>query len=340
MRVLVTGGAGYIGSHTVRLLRERGATVVVYDSLEYGHRAAIGDTPLVVGDIADGVLLGRTLAAHAIDAVIHFAAYKAPGESMARPDRYFANNVCGTVSLLGAMQRAGVRHCVFSSSCSVYGTPATLPVSEATPLRPESPYAESKRMGEQLLRWYDVCHGLRSVSLRYFNAAGAALDGQIGEDFGRTSNLIPLVLKAALGRAPAVTVFGTDYPTPDGTAIRDYVHVVDPAEAHIKALEFLRAHGRSDIVNLGTGRGASVQEVIELARRVSGIEIPVVHAPRRVGDPVAIWADNTKARALLGWHPQHDLEAMIRTAWRWHASHPEGYREGGDQPAPRATAHV
>ena len=327
MHVLVTGGAGYIGSHTVRLLRERGYDVVVLDSLEYGYRAAVGDTPFVQGNISDEALLGKVFEDYHVEAVIHFAAYKAPGESMEQPERYFENNVCGTLKLLEAMQRSGVRYMVFSSTCAVYGTPSTLPVSESNELHPESPYGESKLMVEQMLKWFDVCHGLRSVSLRYFNAAGAAFDGTIGEDPRRTLNLIPLVMQAATGQRPVVKVFGTDYPTPDGTAIRDYIHVMDLADAHIKALEYLMAGKPSTVFNLGTGTGSSVQEVINTAKRVSEVDIPVEYTGRRPGDPVAVYADNTKAREQLGWNPQYGLEEIVRTAWNWHSAHPRGWGE-------------
>ncbi len=325
MTVLVTGGAGYIGAQTVRALRERGEAVVVLDNLETGHREAIGDTPLHLGDIADEALVGRIFAEWAIDAVIHFAAYKAPGESMADPGRYFGNNVAGTLALLRGATRAGVRRFVFSSSCSVYGTPGTLPVSETSATHPESPYAASKLMVEELLGWYERCHGLRHVNLRYFNAAGAAPDGRHGEDWSRTANLIPLVIRAALGRGPAVKIYGTDYPTSDGTAVRDYVHVADLADAHLRALDWLRAQGRSTTVNLGTGRGASVREVVELVESVGSVPVPIEYAPRRPGDPVAIWADAARAREVLGWVPRFGLPEIVRTAWRWHTTHPEGY---------------
>ncbi len=325
MTVLVTGGAGYIGSHTVRLLRERDYPVVVLDNLESGNRAATGDVPLVVGDIGDEALLTRVFVEHNVNAVIHFAAYKAPGESMEQPERYFDNNVCSTNRLLRAMQRSNVKHFVFSSSCSVYGTPQQLPVSETNALHPESPYAESKLMVEQMLKWYDVCHQLRYVSLRYFNAAGAAPDGKIGEDWKVTLNLIPLVMKAALGKASVVKVFGTDYPTRDGTAVRDYIHVMDLADAHIRALEYLREHEQSQIFNLGTGQGSTVQEIVDSTRRISGVDLPVEYTGRRPGDPVAIYADNTKARELLGWQPQYSLEEIIQSAWQWHSTYPEGY---------------
>lgn len=327
MNVLVTGGAGYIGSHTVRMLREQGYGVIVLDSMEFGHRAAIGDVPLIEGAIQDARLLDQIFAEHSIGAVVHFAAYKSVAESMAEPQRYFLNNVHGTLTLLESMRRAQVRQIVFSSTAAVYGTPAQLPITEASEPRPENPYGESKRMVEQMLKWYDACHGLRSVCLRYFNVAGAALDASIGEDPARALNLIPLVMKAALGQTAGVQVYGTDYPTPDGTAIRDYIHVLDLAGAHLKALEYLRRHDRSAIFNLGTGRGESVQAVIDMARRVSGATIPVTYAARRPGDPAAIWANSSAAQAQLGWRPEHDLESMVRSAWRWHASHPHGYAE-------------
>lgn len=326
MRVLVTGGAGYIGSHTVKVLRERGDFVVVLDSMEFGNRAAIGDTPLIVGNTRDEALVTRTLREHKIEAVVHFAAYKAPGESMTDPARYFDNNVYGTLGLLRGMTAATVKTFVFSSTCAVYGTPKNLPVNETNnELHPESPYGESKLMVEQMLKWYDECHGLRSARLRYFNAAGAAVDGTIGEDPRRTLNLVPLVMKAATGRSPKVQVYGTDYPTPDGTAIRDYIHVLDLADAHAKALDFLKAQDRSDVFNLGTGKGASVKEVLTAATRVSGIDIPAEYVARRPGDPVAIWADNTKARTVLGWQPRYGLDEIIQTAWKWHSTHPDGY---------------
>jgi UDP-glucose-4-epimerase GalE len=328
MQVLVTGGAGYIGSHTVRLLRERGYGVVVLDNLEFGYQAALHDTPLIEGDTTDETLVEGVLREHNIDAVIHFAAYKAAGESMEQPGRYFQNNVCGTLSLLQAMVRADVKRIVFSSSAAVYGTPATLPVSELNALHPENPYGETKLMVEHMLRWFDVGHGLRSVSLRYFNAAGAMPDGSLGEDFRYTLNLIPLVMKAAVGKAPEVKVFGTNYPTPDGTAIRDYIHVLDLADAHIKALEFLEANDQTEIFNLGTGRGSSVREVIDATKRVSGVDFPVTYTERRPGDPVAVFADNTKARTVLGWEPQYGLNEIVETAWRWHSSHPDGFGKG------------
>lgn len=319
MKVMVTGGTGYIGSHTVQQLKRAGHDVIVYDSMEFGNKKAIGDTPLIEGGTANEDLLEQTFRAYHIEAVIHMAAYKAVGESVTQPYRYFKNNVAGTLSLLEAMHRAGVKYLVFSSSAAVYGTPDVVPVSENNVVHPESPYGETKRMVEQLLHWYEQCHGLHSVSLRYFNAAGASLDASIGEDWTYSQNLIPWVMKAALGQIPALQIFGHDYPTPDGTAIRDYIHVLDLADAHVKALDFLRQQQRSEIFNLGIGKGTSVQEVLDTARRISGIDIPVEYVARRAGDPVAVWADNAKAKELLHWQPQYTLEDIIRTAWQWYS---------------------
>jgi len=325
MNVLVTGGAGYIGSHAVQMLTQTGHRPVVLDTLEYGTREAVGDARLVVGNMGDRGLVERILREDQIEAVMHFAAYKAPGESMEQPERYFENNVCGTLALLQAMFASGVKRLVFSSTCAVYGTPTQLPVSERNAIHPESPYGESKAMVEQMLRWFDVCHDLRYVSLRYFNAGGAAFDGSIGEDWSRTLNLVPLVMKAALEEVPSVRVFGTDYPTADGTAIRDYIHVVDLVDAHVKALDFLAREDRSDIFNLGTGSGSSVQQVIDQAKQVSGTNFEVEYTARRPGDPVAIWADNTKAREQLGWQPRYGLHEIVESAWNWHSTHPDGF---------------
>jgi UDP-glucose 4-epimerase len=326
MRVLVTGGAGYIGSHTVKVLRERGDQVVVLDTLEQGHRAAIGNTPLVIGSTQDQGLLKEVINDHKIEAVIHFAAYKAAGESMTAPAKYFDNNVHGTLRLLQAMRMEGVKHFVFSSSAAIYGTPKTLPVRETDEVHPENPYGESKLMVEQMLRWFDACHGLRSVALRYFNAAGASPDGKMGEDPRKAANLVPLVMNAATGRSPHVKVFGTDYPTPDGSCIRDYIHVMDLADAHARALDYLREKDHTDAFNLGTGKGASVLEVLTSARRITGIDIPAEHVARRPGDPVAVFADNTKAKTSLGWQPKYGLEEIIASAWKWSSTHPDGYK--------------
>jgi UDP-glucose-4-epimerase GalE len=297
--------------------------------MEFGHREAIGDTPLVVGDISDRDLVARTVADNGVDAVIHFAAYKAAGESMTNPGRYFSNNVAGTAALLDALHRAGVTRLVFSSTSAVYGTPDRLPVGEDQAVRPESPYGESKALVERMLYWYDACHGLRSVSLRYFNAAGAASDGSKGEDWTVTLNLVPLVMKALLGRSPELKVFGTDYPTLDGTAIRDYIHVDDLADAHLRALGYLSDGGNSNVFNLGTGSGSTVRQVIAAAEKASGRAVPVADAPRRAGDPVALYSDSTKAEAVLGWSARHSLDEIVASAWAWHSTHPDGYATAG-----------
>lgn len=325
MTILVTGGAGYIGSHTARLLAERGREVVAVDTLERGHRGALGDLPLVVADIADRKAISELLGAHRVDSVVHFAAYKAAGESMEHPGRYFHNNVGATAALLDTVAAAGIERVVFSSSAAVYGTPGSLPVTEDAPVRPESPYGESKAMVETMLGWLDRLGPLRSVSLRYFNAAGAWPDGSLGEDWSLTTNLVPVVMKALLGRRPPLEVFGTDYPTPDGTAIRDYVHVLDLAEAHVAALDHLEAGGASAVVNLGTGVGSSVREVLAAAETAAGRAVPTVLSARRPGDPVAVYADNRRAADLLGWRPRYGLDDILASAWAWHSTHPDGH---------------
>jgi UDP-glucose 4-epimerase len=325
MAILVTGGAGYIGSLTVARLRADGRDVVVLDNMEFGHAEAVAGVPLIEADIADAAVVTQVVGDHHVDAVIHFAAYKAAGESMDDPGRYFANNVGSTNALLDTLRRVGVDRVVFSSTCAVYGSAERLPVDETLPIRPESPYGESKALVERILHWYDVAHGTRSVSLRYFNAAGAALDGQKGEDWTYALNLVPLVMKALLGRIPGLQVFGTDYPTPDGTNIRDYVHVVDLAEAHLRALEYLEKGGETTAVNLGTGKGSTVLEVIDAARRASGLAIEPALVGRRPGDPVSLYADNSKARTVLGWAPRHGLDEIVASAWQWHSTHPDGY---------------
>jgi UDP-glucose-4-epimerase GalE len=325
MSVLVTGGAGYVGAHTVELLRERGEDVVVFDDLRTGHRSAVPDVPLVIGDVTEKAAVDAVFDSYEVTDVIHFAGLKNPGESMIDPASYFAVNVTGTANVVASAHEHGVRRAVFSSSCSVYGTPARLPVDESSPLQPESTYGQTKVMGEQILQWYGTCHGLSSICLRYFNAAGASLSGAIGEDWRATRNLIPLLMKALLGRRETLEVFGDDYETPDGTAIRDYVHVVDLADAHCSALDHLRRGGASQAINLGTGRGSSVSEVIAAAEAISGLAAPVRFVARRPGDPSAVVASNTRAATVLGWSPRHDLDAVIRTAWLWHSLHLDGY---------------
>ena len=327
MTILVTGGAGYIGSHTVRLLRERGRDVVVLDTMEFGHRVAIGDTPLISGDVADRETVWRVIHDYGVDAVIHFAGYKAAGESMEQPGKYFGNNVAGGAALLETLSQAGVERLVFSSSCAVYGTPESVPVSEDAPIHPESPYGESKAIMERFLDWHDRCLGLRSISLRYFNAAGAWPDGSIGEDWTVTLNLVPLIMKSVLGRRSALQVFGTDYPTADGTAIRDYVHVIDLADAHLKALERLERGGSTTAVNLGTGIGSSVFEVLAAAEKAIGLPVPYEVAPRRAGDPVALYSDNRHAAEVLGWQASYGLDAIVTSAWAWHSNHLDGYED-------------
>lgn len=325
MTILVTGGAGYIGSHTVAHLVAGQRDVVVLDSMELGHREAIGDVPLVRADIADEAAVAKVVADHGVDACIHFAAYKAAGESMSMPGRYFANNVAGSRSLIESLKASGVDKIVFSSTCAVYGSPDALPVDELQPIRPESPYGESKAMVERILHWYDRAHDVRSVSLRYFNAAGAAFDASIGEDPAVALNLVPIAMQAALGRRVPLRVFGTDYPTRDGTNIRDYVHVVDLADAHLRALQYLEAGQPSTQLNLGTGRGSTVLEVVDSARRASGVDIPVELTGRRPGDPVALYADTARAQQVIGWTARHGLDEIVSSAWAWHASHPDGY---------------
>jgi UDP-glucose-4-epimerase GalE len=320
MSVLVTGGAGYIGSHTVRALRARGDDVIVLDTLETGHVAALLGAPLVVGDVADHDLVRKLIAEHDVDRVIHFAGYKNAGESMRVPGKYFENNVIGTARLLRALENTNVRSFVFSGSCSVYGTPSMLPVDEAAPLQPESPYGQSKLMGEQMLKWYGELHGLRWLSLRYFNAAGASSDAAIGEDFSQSLNLIPLVMKATLGLCQSVQVFGTDFPTPDGTAVRDYIHVEDLADGHLRALDYLEGGGDSAAVNLGTGTGSSVREVVAMTERITGRHVPVSFGSRRPGDPSSVWANNRYAADLLDWVPRFGLAEIIESAWRWHSA--------------------
>ncbi len=325
MTILVTGGAGYIGSHTVRMLRDRGRDVVVLDTLELGHRDALLGAELVVGDIHDRPLVTELCRSRGVTQVVHFAAYKNVGESMIRPEKYWLNNVAGTVDLVEAMLAADVRNIVFSSSCSVNGTPPAVPVTEDAPIAPESVYAESKAMVEKILGWYGATNGLTAVNLRYFNAAGASEDSRIGEDWTQSLNLIPLVMKAMLGKRPAVQVFGDDYPTPDGTCIRDYIHVDDLADAHIRALDHLSEGGATVSLNVGTGIGSSVLDVIHAAERVSGRAVPYEIVARRAGDPVSTFADPTRIHAVLGWASTKTLDQIVDSAWRWHSTHLDGY---------------
>jgi UDP-arabinose 4-epimerase len=317
--ILVTGGAGYIGSHACKALAAAGYVPVAYDNLVYGHREAVRWGPFVEADLADRERLARALAEHDIAAVMHFAAFAYVGESMSKPELYFRNNLVNSLGLLDAMLAAKIRHIVFSSTCATYGTPERVPIAEETPQRPVNPYGESKLMVERALHWYGEAHGIRYAALRYFNAAGADPEGEIGEEHEPETHLIPLILYAALGRRPDIAIFGTDYPTPDGSAIRDYIHVQDLAEAHVAALRHLLEGGESLRLNLGTGTGHTVREVIAAAERVTGRRIPQREAPRRAGDPPALVADPSRAKAALGWTARmSDLDTILRTAWHWH----------------------
>lgn len=326
MSILVCGGAGYIGSHTVRQLEKAGFEVLVLDSLVKGHREAVGDAQFVLADINDKSALDEVFATHKIDAVMHFAAYSLVGESVVKPDIYYRNNVCGTLNLLEAMVRYEVPYMVFSSTAAVYGEPQEVPIPEEHPTIPTNPYGATKLAVEGMLKWFGEAYGIKYVSLRYFNAAGADIAGDIGEDHNPESHLVPLVLKAALGIMPEIKVFGNDYSTPDGTCIRDYIHVTDLADAHVKALEYLANGGKSDVFNLGNGQGYSVLEVLRTAEEVVGHSIPYSFAPRRAGDPAVLVASADKAKRVLGWQPQFgELKTIISTAWSWHKKHPNGF---------------
>jgi UDP-glucose-4-epimerase GalE len=317
--VLVTGGAGYIGSHACKGLARAGYVPVALDNLVYGHRDAVRWGPMVEGDLADRALLADTLARFEIIAVMHFAAFAYVGESMAKPEIYFANNVVNSLGLLEAMRLAGVKHIVFSSTCATYGIPEAIPIREDTPQRPVNPYGESKLMVERMLHWHGAAHGMRYVALRYFNAAGADPEGETGERHEPETHLIPLILDAAIGRRAQIDIYGTDYPTSDGSAVRDYIHVTDLAEAHVLALRHLQQGGASAALNLASGQGHSVREVIAAAERVTGHPIPRRETQRRPGDPPALIADASRARAVLGWTPAlSDLDTILATAWAWH----------------------
>lgn len=357
MAVLVTGGAGYIGSHVARELVKAGFTTIILDDLSKGHAEAVSRIPgarLVVGDAGDTGLLRRLLAGEMprgaggssgrkgvtgepgepiepIEAVIHLAADSLVGESVADPHRYYCRNVAKSLALAGAMLEAGVKYLVFSSTAAVYGEPGEIPIPESHPCAPTNPYGESKLFFEQMLARYEEAYGLRYISLRYFNAAGADAAGDLGEDHRPETHLVPLVLQAALGQRPAVEVYGADYPTPDGTCIRDYIHVTDLAVAHVLALKALVSGGPGGIYNLGNQRGYSVLEVIECARRLTGCPIEVVEGPRRPGDPAVLVASSGKISSELGWRPLYpDLQAIVATAWQWHRFNPDGFAAAGD----------
>ena len=318
--ILVTGGAGYVGSHACKALARAGYRPITYDSLIHGHREAVRWGPLVEADLADAERLSDTLKRFDVAAVLHFAAFAYVGESVRQPGLYFRNNVANTLTLLEAMRTTAVRRIVFSSTCATYGIPDRVPIPESAPQRPVNPYGESKLMVERMLHWYGSAHGFTHAALRYFNAAGADPESEIGEDHVPETHLIPLVLQTALGQRAQIDVLGTDYPTPDGTAVRDYIHVQDLAEAHVKALDLLLMGGLSITINLGTGIGHSVREVIESAERVTGRRVPRREAPRRFGDPPVLVADPARAAELLGWKPKlSDLDTILKTAWDWHS---------------------
>lgn len=316
--VLVTGGAGYVGSHACKALARSGYTPVCYDNLVFGHEWAVRWGPFEQGDILDRERLDTVLARYRPEAVLHFAGFAYVGESVTDPARYYRNNVAGSLALLDAMRDHGIPRIVFSSSCSTYGLPEVVPIPESHPQRPVNPYGHSKLVVEQMMRDFEAAHGLRFASLRYFNAAGADPDAEIGEDHEPETHLIPLLLQAALGRRPGVSIYGTDYATPDGTCIRDYVHVADLGDAHVRALARLEAGNPSTCLNLGTGKGSSVLGVVKAARRITGREIPVTEAPRRAGDPPELVADARRAYQELGWNPRYpDIETQILHAWEW-----------------------
>jgi UDP-glucose 4-epimerase len=329
MNVLVAGGAGYIGSHTVKRLKEAGHNPVIYDNLSRGHQAVakILGVPVVWADLNDSLALFDALKAHKIDTVMHFAAFAYVGESVDEPLRYYQNNVATTVNVLRVMQEAGVNRFVFSSTCATYGDPPSVPITEDMPKNPVSPYGHSKLMVERILidlsngKWTDF----KFAALRYFNASGCSMDGSIGEDHDPETHLIPVVLQAIMGVRPGITVFGTDYPTPDGTNVRDYIHVEDLADAHILAMEKLDEI-KKVFANLGTGKGFSVKEIIATAEKVTGKKAPVTYGPRRPGDAIALYANPKLAKDVLGWEAKHkDPLSIVQSAWNWHKDHPRGY---------------
>jgi UDP-glucose-4-epimerase GalE len=324
--VLVTGGAGYIGSHAAKALSRAGYRVVVYDNLMIGHREAVKYGPLVEGDIADVAAVRETIRRHQIFAVMHFAAFLDVGESVREPVRYYRNNVIGALGVLEAMAAESVGYFVLSSTCATYGEPMETPISETHPQHPISSYGETKLAIERALPHFERAYGLRSVILRYFNAAGADPDGELGEDHAPEIHLIPCAIDAAAG-GKSLQLFGDDYPTPDGTCLRDYVHVSDLADAHVRALEVVVRTATSNAYNLGTGVPQSVRQVVDAVERVMGCRVPRTTAPRRAGDPAALYAASEKAQTELGWTPRFpDLESIVRTAWAWRRSHPQGYR--------------
>lgn len=329
MTILVLGGAGYIGSHTVYELIENGEDVAIIDNLQTGHIKAVHPKArFYKGDIRNREFLDSVFAKEKIDAVIHFAAYSLVGESMEKPLKYYENNLCGTKILLDSMVANGINRIVFSSTAATYGEPESLPILETDKTEPTNPYGETKLAMEKMFKWVGRAHNINFVSLRYFNACGAHVSGEIGEDHAVETHLIPLILQVPNNKREHIYIFGDDYNTKDGTCIRDYIHVTDLAQAHILAVKYLRNGGNSDIFNLGNGIGFSVKEVIETARKVTGHPIPALISPRRAGDPAKLIASSEKARKILGWKPEHaELEEIIATAWNWHKKHPNGYND-------------
>jgi UDP-glucose 4-epimerase len=326
MAILVTGGAGYIGSHTVAELLAHNEEVLIIDNLKTGHKKSVLGGTFYKGDIRDRDFLDDVFRRHEIEAVIHFAASSLVGESMQIPLAYYENNLIASHTLISAMLDHGVKKIVFSSTAAVYGEPKRVPIREEDATEPTNPYGDTKLAIEKMFRWADGAHGLKSISLRYFNAAGAHPDGLIGEDHRPETHLVPIILQVALGQREEIGIFGDDYPTEDGTCIRDYIHVMDLASAHYLALQYLREHEQSDVFNLGNGTGFSVKKVIETARRVTGHPIPARVAPRRAGDPAVLIASSDKTQRILNWKPRyHQLETIIESAWRWHKEHPNGY---------------
>ncbi|MGI6155847.1 MAG: UDP-glucose 4-epimerase GalE [Enterococcus sp.] len=329
MSILVLGGAGYIGSHAVDQLITKGYKVVVLDNLLTGHRQAVHpQATFYEGDVRDKSFVQEVFKQEEIEGVMHFAASSLVGESVEKPLKYFNNNVYGMQILLEVMQEYDVKHIVFSSTAATYGEPKENPIVETTPTNPKNPYGESKLMMEKMMKWCDEAYGMKFVALRYFNVAGAKSDASIGEDHTPETHLVPIILQVALGQREALSIFGDDYDTPDGTCIRDYVHVEDLIAAHILALEYLKAGNKSDVFNLGSNNGYSVKEMLEAARDVTGKEIPAMIAPRRAGDPGSLVASSQKAKEILGWQPVYtDVKKIIETAWNWHVSHPSGYAD-------------
>ncbi len=328
MRILITGGAGYIGSHTASQFLDKGHDVIIADNMSRGHRGAVLGGKLFVGDLRSSDFLDSIFSSNKIDAVVHFAADSQVGESMKDPFKYYNNNFGGSLSLLTAMQKHGVDKIVFSSTAATYGEPKSIPIVETDETLPTNPYGETKLSVEKCLKWADAVHNIRYVALRYFNASGAHPTKDIGEDHSPETHLIPLVLKTALGQRESISVFGNDYNTKDGTCVRDYIHVMDLANAHLLAIEKLAEGMPSNIFNLGNGEGFSVMEVIEKSRVITGKEIPSVISPRREGDPETLIASSKKAQEVLGWKPEYaDLDTIIETAWKWHKNHPDGYKD-------------